>query len=52
MPPQCLFGLVPKVFDAVDMVVAFSEQYGMIDPVVTKFHYIDNLLRLYFIRQP
>ncbi len=37
------FGLIPKILNAVDMIMALGEQRGMVDPVMTKFCHVNRV---------
>ena len=44
-------GLIPEVFDAIDMVcLAFDEAFGMIDPVMMKFRNIKHIVTVIAIK--
>lgn len=44
VPCQPSFGLIPKIFDAVDMVVFVGEKFAVIDSVMMKFVYVDGIV--------
>ena len=37
-------GLIPKVLNPIDVVMSISKQFGMVDPKVLKFRYIQHVI--------
>lgn len=43
---QVTLGLVPEILDAIDVILASGEQFGVVDAAVIKLRYIQRIKRL------